>query len=439
MTSSVGRAGLWPALFIAGLLLAGFVGCSGTLSAPFAAPPTSSRITGEVDGLWYWELPSTLNGLKPTMSWSGAGSAPNGDVYVAGMDHRTNAALYRLREGSLRYVGDARTASEAAGNWLTDETAAKFHTHPTWLGTHIFVATFPYSRLDDGYLQKRGFHWYRYTPRSGSFIDYRAGDGSGTGLDHGGPASIAVDRTRGVIYGAIQPTGQIVELTLGTRRTRILGRPGYGGRSYVYPGRFMWVDRAGRLYFSAGNSGVPSYGGEYAPSVFNHVYVYDPRTGFGEEATWQLHDQRAIDTGQCFPDAGVCFLADNAGHVYRFTEAGPTWTYLGDIGQKGLSPFHFVWVFHVTPDRSRAYIVATSGDMFEFDLATGVAIHIANLKTVAARLQGRKWLYGFDAWDAQGRFFFSAFTQQPETGPPVLLTAIHPQRLKAALAAPAAP
>lgn len=73
--------------------------------------------SGKTDGIWYWTLPNTPNGLRPLHSWSGAGSTPAGEIYVGGMDHVTNSALYRLDEEVLRYIGDARSASEAANNW----------------------------------------------------------------------------------------------------------------------------------------------------------------------------------------------------------------------------------------------------------------------------------------------------------------------------------
>lgn len=401
--------------------------------APSARAQTSPAIRGEVDGLWYWQLPATANGLRPTMSWSGAGSVPNGDIYVGGMDHRTNSALYRLHANVLSYVGDAKAASSAVGNWLPGETAEKFHTHPTWVNGKMYVATLPSSVLDDSYLLKRGFHWYRFDPVKSTFVDWSAGIGNGTAIAHGGPVGIVAAATRKVMYGAINPTGDIVRLNLNNRVTTVLGHPDYG-RAYVYPGRWMWVDANGRLYFTAGNSGVPSYGGEYDPETFNHVRYYDPATGFGERPDWSLHDQRAIDAGQCFPTAGVCFCIDNVGHIYRFTEAGPTWTYLGSIGQETNQTYGFVWVFHVRADRTVAYVISTYGDFFEFNLATGAATRIANIKALAPRLQPMKWLYGHDAWDKQGRFYFSAFSQQQVTGPNVLLTAINPDRLKAAVA-----
>jgi len=133
---------------------------------------------GKLDGVWQWTLPDTPNGLRPTQSWHATGSSPDGDIYIAGMDHVTNAALYRLewRVGKLQLVGDARSASEAAKNWMPGETAQKFHTRPLWHRGEIFVATMDRSTLDDGYLTRRGFHWYAYDPASNNFTDLSASE-----------------------------------------------------------------------------------------------------------------------------------------------------------------------------------------------------------------------------------------------------------------------
>src|SRR5260370_28446247 len=87
---------------------------------------------GALDGVWLWSLPETPNGLRPTQSWHATGSSPEGDIYVAGMDHKTNAALYRLhwREGKLQFVGDARSASEAVTSWVASETPEKLPHRP---------------------------------------------------------------------------------------------------------------------------------------------------------------------------------------------------------------------------------------------------------------------------------------------------------------------
>ena len=135
------------------------------LSPPADADPQSSRQRGQSDGLWYWDLPATPNGLRPLISYSGAGSAPGGTIYVGGMDHVSNSALYRLPGAgstsalpapTLSYLGDARAASEAAGNYLTGEGIEKFHTRPTWYGGWVFVANLNNSTQSAAYLNKRG-------------------------------------------------------------------------------------------------------------------------------------------------------------------------------------------------------------------------------------------------------------------------------------------
>lgn len=104
-------------------------------SVPFSAPRK-----GKIDGVTLWTLPRTNNGLQPIQSWHNAGSSPDGDIYVSGMDHLTNAALYCVHNNTLRYVGDAKSASQAANNWKTDEYAQKFHTRAAYLNGRMYVA-----------------------------------------------------------------------------------------------------------------------------------------------------------------------------------------------------------------------------------------------------------------------------------------------------------
>jgi hypothetical protein len=209
----------------------------------------------------------------------------------------------------------------------------------------------------------------------------------------------------------------------------LLGRPVYG-RDYVYAGRMMWVDSGGRVYFTAGSDELAYYGAPYDPAVFNHVRFYDPVTGFGEMPGWSLHDQRAIDNGQCFPDDGVCYLSDNIGHVYRFDEAGPSWTYLGSIGEVRTSVHDFVWVFHVTPDQETAYLVNTGDLLFELNLASGEPSLIADMGTLDPLFENYTTFYGAAAW-SRGRFFFATFGAPASDA--VYLSAIDPVRLKRAL------
>jgi hypothetical protein len=388
---------------------------------------------GKTDGIWYWTLPNTPNGLRPVQSWSGAGSTPDGEIFVAGEDHETNSALYRLRDDQvLRYVGDARSASQVRNNWMPGEVAEKFHNRPTLVGDRVYVASLSHTTWAD-YLTRRGFHWYAYDVTDRRFLDLSASQPGGVGAKRGGIKTIAADPSRQLIYGAINPTGEIYRYHIDSGRSERIGRPDYK-RPDVYPGGFMWVDSRGRLYFSAGNDEEKHYGAPYDPKIFNHIRYYDPAKGFGEMPNWRLHNQRAIDAGKCFPKERVCYLSDNVGHIYKFEEAGPTWRYLGSIGQDSIvkTNWNYTWVFHVTSDKKKAYIVTRLGDFYDFDLGAGRATFLANLKKMEPELATKDFLGGWDAWDAKGRFFFSAFNNLPSAVNTVLV-AIDPTRLAATL------
>ena len=212
----------------------------------------------------------------------------------------------------------------------------------------------------------------------------------------------------------------------------------------------MWVDRRGRLYFSAGNPSLgtynPSMSGAYDPAIYGHIYYYDPGVGFGELPDWKLIVPSAIETGECLPEPTAerktCFLADNRSRIYRFddTDEGPLWSY---IGQAVDGP-DTAWVFQVSGDGKKAYFVmsanaptSTSDDaLFEFDIESKKTTRLCAVDDIDPRLQGFDWHTGYDAWDNQGRFFFTSF---PSRHSPkyreenAIVTAIDPVRLKAAL------
>ena len=248
----------------------------------------------------------------------------------------------------------------------------------------MYVGTLSHTTWDD-YLTRRGFHWYAYDVEKGKFSDLSASQPGGVGAQRGGLVTIAADPSRHLIYGAINPTGDILRYHIGSGRSERIGRPDYQRRD-VYPGRFMWVDSRGRLYFSAGNDEEKHYGAPYDPAIFNHIRYYDPAKSFGEMPNWALHNQRAIDAGECFPKERVCYLSDNVGHIYKFTEAGPTWRYLGSIGQEsiihGNPSYNYTWVFHVTSDRKKAYIVTSRNHFYELILA---------LASLISLLISRRW------------------------------------------------
>jgi hypothetical protein len=385
---------------------------------------------GALDGVWQWTLPDTPNGLRPTQSWHATGSSPDGDIYVAGMDHVTNAALYRLdwRVGKLQFVGDARSASELVHNWMPGETAQKFHTRPLWHRGKIYVATMDRSTLDDAYLTRRGFHWYAYDPVLNTFTDLSASEPGGVAVTHGNVVTIASDPVRNIIYGASVPTGEIYRYDIGRGRTDVLGRPSSFDQPYVYTGRIMWVDSRGRLYFTASSS--------KNPYVYGHVHYYDPETGFGERNDWILQEEQALEVGQCLANGKQCIFSDDKGHVYRFDDEGPSWSYLGQIetGQQ----LTYIWMFHVTRDMSKVYAATSSSpqpsdftSLYEFDLTTGKTERLCTLARLGPAVRDLHIHTGYDAWDPAGRFYFASFNGRPDQS--VILTRVDPARLKDAL------
>jgi hypothetical protein len=400
-------------------------------------PPRPGRSengwAGKLDGTWHWRLPDTPNGLHPTQSWHATGSAPDGSIYVGGMDHRTNAALYRIeaRTGTLRYVGDARSASEAAQNWLPGETAQKFHTRPLWHREKIYVATMDRSDLDAGYLQLRGFHWYAYNPKYESFTDLSASEPGGSAVPHGSLVTLASDPVHNVIYGAGVPTGTIYRYDVASGRTEDLGRPASYKQPYVYTGRVMWVDARGRLYFTASNWDEPA--------THDHVHYYDPDTGFGEEKEWRLQEGMALETGQCMDGGRWCAFSDDRGHIYRFDQDVHKWTYLGQVKTGKTAGWNGVefWLFAVAPDGKSAYVATSTSPqpsedtaLYEFDFTSGRTQRICALADLDPALARSHVHTGYNAWDAQGRFYFASFGYPDDSA--VLVTRVDPVRLKAA-------
>lgn len=386
--------------------------------------------TSMEDAVGTWIVPDTPNGLHSTQNWHALGSAPNGDILVAGMDHVTNAALFRLRAGgdALEYIGDARSSSEAASNWLPGETAQKFHTRPVLLDGRFYLATLDYSAIDAGYLKRRGFHWYALMSASGPLVDLSASAPGGTALEHGGIATLAADPKQGVLWGATIPDARLVRYDPRENVTTDFGRPPAFGSGFSYTGRYIWVAPDGRVYFTGGN---PAWGQKEPQQIFGHVHFFDPATGeFGERPDWKLVEARAIEMGQWNKERTRCYLADDSGRVYRFDVEGPSWTHIGSLRQDG----QWVWVMQLSADERSIYFVnsgAPKDGLYEFDIATGGTRLLAFLSDLHPNLAGRTRHTGHDAWDSDGRFYFTSFPWPADTD--LLLTRVDPAKVKDAL------
>jgi hypothetical protein len=376
-----------------------------------------------------WIVPDTPGGLHSNQNWHAIGSTPGGDIVVAGMDHVTNSALFRIAAGSdtLEFIGDARSASEAASNWLPGETAQKFHTRPTSLQNGMtYVATLDHSAIDSGHLKRRGFHWYGFaTGGSGPLIDVSAKAPGGTAIEHGGLATLATDANREVLWGATIPDARIVRFDPRINETTDFGRPPAFGPGLSYTGRYLWVAKDGKVHFTGGN---PAWGQKEPQEVFGHVHFLDPATGeFGERPDWKLVEARAIEMGQWNEDRTRCYLADDLGRIYRFEEDGPGWTQLGALEHDG----RWVWVMHLSRDERSIYFVNSGAErdaLYEFDTRSGATRRLAFLEDLHPGLKGRTRHTGHDAWDREGRFYFTSFPWPAETD--LLLVRVDPAELE---------
>lgn len=390
-------------------------------------PQEAGGRDGDIDGVRLWTLPSTAD-VDPDQCWHSVGSDPDGNIYVSGMDHRTNSGLYQLdvAADTLRNVGDARTASQAVDNWLVGETAEKFHTRPTWHGGVVYVATTDKTDIASTYLSTRGFHWYGYNIESDTFSDLSVSEPGGVGAEHLQILTIAPDTNNNVLYGMSNASAELVRYDVAAMSTEVLGNPDTFDH-YVYANRFMWVDSRGILYFSAGNLDPQWWRGD-DPSVFDHLYTYDPATGEFADS-FPLAVATAIEVGQCTTDREHCYVMDDRGNLYRFDDVEPSFTHLGDFVPGEGS----VWSLQLSPDEEVVYTFWGSGgkQLIQIDLTSLEATEIAVMSQLSTEMAGKSFVTGYDSWDNQGRFYEAGFTMSG--GGNVMLMRVDPVRVKVAL------
>jgi hypothetical protein len=403
-------------------------------------PHTSVGTPGLVEGTTTWVVPTSPNGLNSDQSWFSIAGAPDGNVYLAACDHISNSALFRLtpKTDELGFLGDARSASEAANNWLPGETAEKFHVRPLWFRNRVYVATADYSNQDSGYLAHRGFHWYAYDVPSERFLDLSASEPGGVAAPHISIFSSALDEKRGVIYGLGSPTSHLYRYDVATGTTTDLGRSPLLTREFYNPGRYLWIDSRGRVYFTVATAGTLAPGEPQTPT---YVLSWDPVEGWGSEPTWTIAEM--LRTGQCSLDKKRCYILDYPLNLYLFDDEARTFT---KINKGELSPEHVstrtrnyrVRSMNLSASEKKLYIINDSAvrmSLFEWDFgATPFPLEIATIAELDDRMDARYTAYtGHDAWDEHGRFHFTGFGGEgvPST-PNVYFTRIDPVRLKAA-------
>jgi hypothetical protein len=320
------------------------------------------------------------------------GGVPDGDyIYVAGMDHSTNSALYMVDVTAriLHYVGDAKSASQAVDNWHEGETMEKFHSRPQWYNGRIYVAGLDRSYPNAEFLERRGLKWYVYDPLEDTFTDLSAAEDGGTSTEKGGVRTFAVDHDNGLFYGHRVPLMEVLVYDVVQQQTTVIGRPvQWDSPEYIYTNGFTWLDSRKRLYMSSGNYA----NGDLPISKYGMVYRYDPAKGTDPAVSMEPLDDFKLETfhtngkdipasielGQLVLDGKVGLMTSDQGHAYLFEDEGPDWTYLGKMPNQ--NNYMGLWAMNVSLDGRKMYMLTSrpGNEFFELDVESREWTKIGN-------------------------------------------------------------
>ena len=299
------------------LIVAFAIACADAGALP--AEP-GQRFAGATDGVWYWVLPETPGGTRPIQSWSGAGAGPaDGEIYVAGMDHATNSALYRLRGRRRDTPRDRRCATSAtpapprgrSGTGCparSPRSSTRGRPGTARGSTSRTSATRPRRRLPAA----ARLSLVRVRPRRGLLQRpqrERAGRGrraAGRHRQHRRRRGPEPDLRR-------QPADR---RPLRPRRRapaarRSSGDPTTGGPTSTWAGRCGstgWAPLPDRR--QPGHAGRPVAALTIRRSSTTCATTTPRPAASGSCRAGSSQDRAAIDAARCFPAAGVCYLSD---------------------------------------------------------------------------------------------------------------------------------
>ena len=385
------------------------LGFGSALGAQRSAQPPAELIHFTADG----SAGGTplLPGFRHDSVWSALATDGLGRLHVAVSNHQQpggNVALFRYDPHRRRMVslGDLRSISAAAGNWMPGESQYKVHTFlvPDALGRFHFASM---DHPPSPFL--RGAHLYRLDPTTGVVEDLsrtqpflmtkslavipntgQAAERSGVFIEEYGIKGLGLNpRAPDLLYAMTYPEGHLIQQVLSTGAMEVVGRSENVG--YVFH-----VGNEGDAFY-----GVPAPGGL-------DLLRYDTSAGSTRVVAAGLPGE-LLGAVAPTPEGDVVYLLEAlTKSVYRLdtrsdevsflaTVCGSNWWRLFNLslGPEGEG------LFYVSNNNARSTIRA-------IDVDSGACREVLD---VDALLGTRDLCFGgVNAWDRNGNLFAPAWT-----------------------------
>jgi hypothetical protein len=190
----------------------------------------------------------------------------------------------------------------------------------------------------------------------------------------------------------------------------------------------MWVGSRGRVYITGGSSRDQWNRGE-SSDVFDHVWYYDPVTGFGELPEFELQGPNSMEVGQWDREHKNLYTSDDQGNIYRFNDAAVSWTFLG---RPNFPSSLKTWIFQLSADEEKIYIGLSDGAqpnaIYEYDIAAGSSFELLKMTDLDDDAAAEAFITGYDSWDSRGSFYIASFSMYDNNN--VFMLGINPVEIK---------
>ncbi len=359
--------------------------------------------------------------------WSALGRASNGRIYAAVSNHQQpggNVAIYRYdpANGQLATLGDIRSISTAAGNWMTEESQYKAH---TFILEHADGKLYFASDDHDPTPFLRGAHLYRIDPTTEAVEDYsrtipylldenlqlqintaQNAEGSGVFIETFGIKGIGLHPDApDLLYAMTYPEGHLIRYRFSDGHMKVVGQS--LRVSYAF-----YVSGSGDVYFT--DTGATE----------QTLFKYDVTSDSTSVIASGLPGAPDGEVGAIAPDAAgrfVYFLLARAKEVWRLDTQSDQFTHFADICG---SNWWRLYNLHLSPDEKSLYYVSNNNSrstLRRIDVASGQCSEVLDIDT----LVGIRDLCfgGVGVWDDEGHFYAPVWRSGTSTPDPVLLKA----------------